>query len=542
MKINFDVFLHIGSWISILWGIIPILLYCEIHYRLRWFRGFLYRSNPEIIFDLPVRITGKTLPVLLLIKDSNHFPIHVDKAEIQIFHNNKKVLKKEFRLDKSLSQLFWSEIFTIDVSEFVNQKLTVKCFLYKKDANKTIVVENHNLSKKFHHDFTVFVDDEPVACPTDWRCGDLHVHSNYTEDQVEFGAPLTAYQRMGKALGLNFAAIVDHAYDFDDTPGTWTFQDNNFTKWKNFKEEVRKLNETEKDFTLLPGYEISVDNGLGENVHMAVINNDEIFSGTGDAMENLKSYPSEHFFYNLLDKLNKKAFAFAAHPKTPQPFLHRKILKRGQWHSDNFVNKLTGFQILNGCKGEEFYAGKKLWIEKLLSGKRQYIFAGTDAHGNFNFNLSIKYPLLSMKENKHHIFGEFFSYVKTGSETNVTTLVQGLKTGKIVVSEGPFLSLTISKEDKDFGIGDEIKFLPEKIIISAASNSFFGNIDTIRLIVGNCSEKVEQALELHDINQLHYNRDLGIILKPEDCYIRAELFTDKEKIALTNPIWISCKQ
>ena len=522
---------------NISYCLLPFFLYCELHFKMRWFRGFIYKNQPEILFDVPTRITTDKLPVLLMVKDSHRFPVHIDGIEILIMKNGQAVKHGKIKFNKNLLQVFFSQIFYLDIKEFYNNELEVECTLFIRKGNRIEKIVNHNLSKKHNENFRVFLDNENLAIPDNWLQGDLHVHSNYTEDQVEFGAELSSYIEMGKARSLNFVGILDHSYDFDDAPGTWNVKDKNFPKWQEFKQEVEKINAENEDFTIIPGYELSVDNGLGENVHMAVLNNKEIFDGTGDAMENYKSYPSENYYQTVLDKLDPQAVAYAAHPNAPQKFFHRKILKRGEWNARDFANKLAGYQIFNGNKSIEFKKGKKIWIEKLLTGKRLNVFAGTDAHGNFNYNLSIKYPLLSLEKNNEHVFGEFITFIK--SAKGVGNIVENIKAGKVVISEGPFLNLEIKTNDALYGIGDEINFLPEQIEISAVTNNYFGKIDCIRLIVGNCRQKIEQSLELLDIDKIHYFRQLGIKLHADDCYIRAEMTTAKNKIALTNPIWVN---
>ena len=537
MIFNLNEFYELFWLLLPLTALIPVFQYCEIHYKLPWFSGFLFKKEPEILFDVPKRVTGTKLPVMLMVKDSSKFPVHLDNVEIQFWNKDIIIKKQKINFNKSLAQLFFSEIFMIDIKDHQNHHFVVRCVVNLQLNGKYKKIINHNLTKKFPSDFVVTSVNETINIPEKWLSGDLHVHSSYTEDQVEFGPELSNYIKVGKARGLDFVAALDHAYDFDDVPGTFNFKDSNFTKWKNFKSEVKTLNSKNDDFTVIPGYELSVDNGLGENVHMAVLNNDEIFPGTGDSMENYKSYPSENYYRTILDKLENKAMAYAAHPNVPQKYLHRKILKRGEWNSKDFTDKLAGYQILNGNKSNEFEKGKNLWIEKLLSGKRVNIFAGSDAHGNFNYNLSIKYPMLSIEKTDEHIFGEFFSYINCESN-DVQPIIDSMKAGKIVVSEGPFLNLQINNRNSIFGIGDELDFLPESIKISANSNNYFGNINSIRLIVGNCKDKHEQSLELHDIKKLNYEQDLGIKLQSQDIYLRAEMTTAKGKIALTNPIWL----
>ena len=536
MILNYDNCFDLIYLFLVMISVLPVFLYSEIHYRLPWLRGFLFKKEAEVLFDMPTRITTGTLPVMLMVKDSNKYPVHFERVVITVLRNERQVKKETIKFNNSLAQLFYSKIFQIDISDFANQQLEVRCEIFFQDGIKSRKITNHNLTKKYNPLFKVYYDDTAVTTDGQWLRGDLHVHSNYTEDQVEFGADLSTYRVMGKARGLDFIGVVDHAYDFENVPGTWDFKDDNFTKWKNFKKEVKKLNAEDEQFSLLPGYELSVDNGLGANVHMAVLNNDEIFAGNGDAMKKYKSYASEHYYRKLLDKMDDKALAYAAHPKASQKFLHRKILKRGEWNSKDFVKDLSGFQIINGDRGKGYEKGKKLWIQKILTGKKHQIYAGTDAHGNFNYNLSIKYPLFSMEMTDNHVFGIFFNYVK--SEPGVNNIIASIKAGKVVVSDGPFLNLEIRQDEKIFGLGDELEFLPHEISISGVSSSTFGRINFIRLIVGNCQTKKEQSLELHDINKYDYQRDLGIKLHSSDCYIRAELKTDKDKTALTNPIWL----
>ena len=61
-------------------------------------------------------------------------------------------------------------------------------------------------------------------------------------------------------------------------------------------------------------------------------------------------------------------------------------------------NNMSGLQILNGDLDESFYIGIKQWINYLLNGYKKFIFAGNDAHGNFNKYRQINIPMFSIKE------------------------------------------------------------------------------------------------------------------------------------------------
>ena len=67
-----------GEFYRNLLTLLPILGYAETHYRFTGLPSLIYRRQPEIIFDLPRRLQpGADLPVVLLIKDADRFPVSV---------------------------------------------------------------------------------------------------------------------------------------------------------------------------------------------------------------------------------------------------------------------------------------------------------------------------------------------------------------------------------------------------------------------------------------------------------------------------------
>ncbi|MDD5230874.1 MAG: hypothetical protein PHC43_06050, partial [Candidatus Marinimicrobia bacterium] len=68
----------IWLWLS------PILLYAEMHYRLKFLKGRLYKKQPEIVFDAPRRIQSTDLPIVLLIKDAHWFPVILKEVRLKI--------------------------------------------------------------------------------------------------------------------------------------------------------------------------------------------------------------------------------------------------------------------------------------------------------------------------------------------------------------------------------------------------------------------------------------------------------------------------
>ncbi|MHB8080219.1 MAG: hypothetical protein ACYDIE_13305, partial [Candidatus Krumholzibacteriia bacterium] len=70
----------------------------------------------------------------------------------------------------------------------------------------------------------VRVGDGPFPWPPGWHGGDCHVHSMFTNNTAEWGAPLPALRAAAAALGLGWVAVTDHSCDLDQTvDGVWSY-------------------------------------------------------------------------------------------------------------------------------------------------------------------------------------------------------------------------------------------------------------------------------------------------------------------------------
>ncbi len=63
----------------------------------------------------------------------------------------------------------------------------------------------------------VRVGDGPFPWPPGWHGGDCHVHSMFTNNIAEWGAPLPALRAAAAAIGLGWVAVTDHSCDLDQT-------------------------------------------------------------------------------------------------------------------------------------------------------------------------------------------------------------------------------------------------------------------------------------------------------------------------------------
>lgn len=506
----------------------PLILYAEMHYRLPLFRGILYRNQPEIIFDLPRRSETGSIPILLLIKDAHWFPVTIEKIRVRLMDCHGKPVTGDITIPVGIGvrTKWFTKICEIDATDYQNQWVYVDCFAIVTCGKKALTVHNDNYRTLSQKPFKIFIDPDPLPQADGWLWGDLHTHSAYTEDQVEFGAPLDCYRPLARTMGISFCAVTDHSYDLDDRPDSWTERDPDLLKWQRFQEDIQKLNQTSRDFLLIPGEEVSVDNGFGRTVHLNVLNDPNFHIGSGDGLEKSLGKLTESHYAAVLGSISDTALAFAAHPFEKPPFWHRLLIHRGVWNRWDYHPCLGGFQILNGNPAEDFKAGKAFWIEQLLKNRRQKIYAGNDSHGNFNRFRQVLIPLLSMHEHRHQVYGQNLTGIKADLDGGIKSLISALKGENVIISNGPFVCFEPRTTDR--------------IEVKARSTPFFGALRQLTIFCGDLEKKREVIFrqESFQPGQTEGSTQLSLENYPQKAYLRAELVTQKGHFALTNPVWL----
>lgn len=99
-------------------SLLSIIGYLEIHYRLKYFPFSRYfKREPEIYADAPHRIgPGQDLPISLIIKDANKYPITLKNVHIKIISENDLTLEFDYKYNKNLNELWFEEIYYIEHS------------------------------------------------------------------------------------------------------------------------------------------------------------------------------------------------------------------------------------------------------------------------------------------------------------------------------------------------------------------------------------------------------------------------------------------
>ena len=527
-------------------------LYAEIHYKFRGIYSRLKHSFPEILADTPHRVEpGKKIPLLVLVKDAHRFPIELVQIEVKAHRKQTEILRKNLLSESlSITSAFWYKVINLDAPPGISGTIDLQVSFTVKRKGKISSFFNDNYIGTSHAPLQIRLSSYPLPTLPGLFYGDLHVHSNYTSDQVEFGAPLPAIQKSAEAMGLSFVAITDHSYDMDDCPNNYLRNDPHLQKWKQFRTEVAHLNSKPngKQTLLIPGEEVSTRNHRGRNIHFLILNDPSFHKGTGDGAEKWFKTRSENSIPEILKKLPDSAAAIAAHPAVPIPRLEYLLVNRGKWEkADSMYPKLSGFQVLNGEVDDGFRDSMKLWKWSLSKGNHKYIYAGTDAHGNFNRFRQVSFPFFKMTEMENQILGE----KRTGvflEHLSLLGILKALKSGNCFITDGPALQLFAKNADQITAqMGATISGTVFEISAKIVSSPEFGRFQKIRLLLGNikkADDKIrETSLRFHQAKSSEFELTIfrRLALREPEAYVRVEVQTDAGKIAYSNPIWLEKK-
>ncbi|MBN2789200.1 MAG: CehA/McbA family metallohydrolase [Candidatus Delongbacteria bacterium] len=529
-------------------SLLPLVaLYPEIHYRFKYFHFSTYfKKEPEILIDLPYKTLSKNVPVFILIKDADKYPVRLHAVKFSFDFENGTHFAKTYLVKKDIDKKFYCRSFHFefdDVSGIANVEAQIQVTI----NGVQLEYVNDNFNKEIT-ELKVFIDDNEEMFDG-FLQGDLHYHSQFTSDQVEFGAPLTMTRDCSESLGLNFVGVTDHSYDLDDEVDNYLKRDVDTPLFHKMRSVCADL--TDEDINFIAGEEITVRNSKGRNVHMLALNNKDFFYGEGDSAEKWLDRHSTNSIDNVIRTADENTLLIAAHPLNKVPLLEYFLIKRGVWDNADLSNeKLKLLQILNGEFDENFQAGKNKWVEMLLSGRKMFIVAGNDAHGNFNLFRQIKFPMFKLTKENKQIFGRCRTVVKAESNSTENVLA-ALNNGLSYITNGPHVNFIITdKNETEYTFGDEIitKEGDLKLFFNIKSSNHSGHIKSVLIFRGNLQSSGEKVIYTNspknDIFEFEDTIDI-----PEDkisCYFRIEINSVyhapngdlSNNYAMSNPIWI----
>ena len=531
--------------------IVPFL-YAETHYRFKYFFSLLKKPEPEILADIPHRLEpDAALPLLLLVKDSHRYPLQKFQITIVLRAQGNIVATIDKEINTPIKEPLWWNIVNIpfdgELSECFGFIDVDARFNYTVDGKeRTCINDNYRTSSK--ESLRIYRSRHRLPSIDGWVQGDAHTHSSYTNDQVEYGAPLSPSIVLSKAMGLSFFCVTDHSYDLDDRWDNYLVNDPDLPKWTAQQKEIDELNLSASKFAIIRGEEVSCFNRARRNVHLLLLGTRTFFSGSGDSAERWFRTTAEHTIAEVLSLKEKSAVAYAGHPTERAPFFQWLLIRRGEWNLDDMVEPgLTGIQILNGEPNEAFFRGLASWTSLLLAGKRIYISAGNDAHGNFNRFKQIGVPFFKIHESAQQLFGKMRTAAQSATVSEIS-LLDAFRRGSTSITNGPLLAIEALNEMRErAGQGQELIGVRFQLHILASTTEEFGLFCELHLIIGIIGgDKEEKATRnvSGGLNSLDIILDIDIPHSRAPFYIRAEVSTkngvheDGRGFCYTNPIWI----
>lgn len=522
------IFSSFSDWLPFLF----IFGYAEIHYRMKYFFSFLSYKQPEIIFDLPTRVKfGKELPVFLIINDAHQFAVSISNIKIKAVHESGFEQIFSFSVKNRLTDRYVDLTFPILLEKTGIWYLTPSVWIEINKKKILISVDNYKKTNKLP--LKVFVSNDLFPKYNNQFSGDLHYHSRYTFDQVEFGAGLTITKKCMSAIDLDFLCVTDHSYDLDDEPNNYLTNTHDFPKWKQLLNEVNELNK-EPNHLLIPGFELSTGNKKEKNVHLLFLGQRRFIIGKGDGAEKWFKTKPDKTIEEALELKDEQAVTYAAHPFEVIDWLQQKLLGRGNYSLNDISSGKLSLQILNGIIDDTFQKSKRIWISLLQKGNKISIGAGNDAHGNFNRFRQIAIPFFTMKEMDHQVFGRFRTIVQAENLTE-KNILNALRFGNSYLTNGFAIDLTNKNKTIKFGESyyfDDI----ENLTINLKSTEEFGKISTINIYWGLSEKEVTTNFQIDDLTG-QTRLVMPNNLKEVPLYFRVEA-TGSKSYLISNPIYL----
>lgn len=463
----------------------------------------------------------------MLVKDADLYPVRILSVRLHAWdffgHGFDWVFDVGLRCETNLLH----HAFPLPLGSFKGEVRVSGTIVVEKPDGKSRVFENHNYPGLAPSPLEVRLLESPLPYPREWLAGEMHCHSEFSSDPVEFGAPLELMQETAGAVGLDFVLCTDHSYDFYYRRDNYLERRDADGNFGEYRAQVDALNARHPGMpVMLAGEEVSCGNGRGENVHMLVFGHDRFLPGLGDGGRRGFRNRPDLTLSEVLERLGETP-AFAAHPKARIGWLERRIFRRGEWREEDLSpspsgRSVRGLQFWNGNLGADYRDGKAFWIRQLLRGARLLPIGANDAHGDFNRNTGVRFPLLRLKQGRGHVFGKVRTLVPSLGR-DADSLRAAFRGQSCVCTDGPFAEL--HRED---GI----------LRIAAFTTGDFGELRSISLLGAAAGEDRERLLAdwTFEAGPLHFAERLPLPLTSG--YARLEVVTRRGRRALTAAVFM----
>jgi len=457
------------------------------------------------ILDVPWRIENSEINIPILAVDTG--VDFRDLWSISVYDHNDD--------DRFVTSTNWSSLQPI-------YSLTPFFYLFNIDKKSFVQIDGEiSIRIKFDIHNSIFDNWEgPINVQislydipkiTDWYCGDTHLHTNYTYNAVEFGAPIYATKAANNAMGLDWMIVTDHSFDL------------NADKWNVSTADCDA--HSNNLFRVLQGEEVSCylpGTSPTQYNHLLVYGADFIPGGEWEDGTDSDYTPAEA----IAIANSQGGVTYPAHPFHGDAF-------RDPWR--NYSLNFNGLQIWNHASDKPSHLpnGLAKWTELILGGRYVYIEGGTDAHGDFNSHAG---------KVKTYVYAPGYSQ---SSLLLRSEILNALRNGHSIMTDGPLVIFDINGEM----IWNNVSLTNgtnATLRIQWNSIQEFGYINTIIVKKGVINETAENNLTIIQPSSIGKNTlcdEHELIISPnESCYYRVEAYANttdgKQHRCYTNPIWV----
>ncbi len=461
-----------------------------------------YPPEGGYILDAPWRIENSEINIPILAVDTG-----IDWADIygiNVYDHNDG--------DRLVASTNWSSTQPVYMGEpFFHLFDINKSSFVQVDGNVSMRIkfELHWSPDNWEGPVSVKISQYDIPTMVDWYCGDTHLHTNYTDNAREFGAPIYATRAANNAMGLDWMIVTDHSFDL------WQ------EKWNVSTADCD--NHSDNLFRVMQGEEVSCYlPGTNQYNHLLVYGADFIPGGEWEDGTGSDYTPAEA----IAIANSQGGVTYSAHPFDNDLF-------RDPWQ--NYSLNFTGLQIWNHASDEPSHLPKGLakWSELLLGGRHVYIEGGTDAHGDFNTHAG---------KVKTYVYIPGYSQASIPPKDDI---LEALRNGHSIMSDGPLVTFGINGEM----IGNNVSLTNgtnATLHIQWNSTQEFGYINNITVkkgVINGTAETNVTIIQSSSIGKNSLCDEHELIISPnESCYYRVEAYSNttngEQHRCYTNPIWV----
>lgn len=147
-----------------------------------------------------------------------------------------------------------------------------------------------------------------------------------------------------------------------------------------------------------------------------------------------------------------------------------------------------------------------------------------------------------MVKHRQQLLGLTRSGILIEGEMNRDNLLRALRKKRVVISNGPMITIELEQNGEKFQIGDELTSEHSfSINLAANSSPEFGPLQKIYLYNGSYSDKKEYRIAVDVESGVFSMKKIINLSNLKRGYLRAEVYSAKGEqhyFCLTNPIWV----